>query len=111
MKIVKWAAVAVTALFALMNLGAALGADQDTWVRVVSGVLAAAGLAATVGLATGRSWGRAAVVVVGVANVAGAVAALVADQDGAPIGLVVGALGVLLGAFADRRSRPAGVPA
>ena len=104
MKIVKWAAVIVTALFVLMNLGVAFDPDQDDWVRVVGGVLAAVGIPALIGLATAQDWGRPAVVAVGLLNAAGGVAALVDDQEGAVIGIVVGGLGALLGFLSGREA-------
>jgi len=106
MRIVKWAAVAVTVLFVLMNLGAAVDATQDGWVRVAGGVLAAAGIVAAAGLASTRPWGRAAVIAVGAGNVAAAVVGLFTGHEGSVIGLVVGGLAVLLGAFAGSRSAP-----
>lgn len=100
MKILKWAAVAVTALFALMNLGAVADGDIDTVYRVVAAVLAILGAAAAVGLGANQSWGRVAVVGVGALNVAASITGLFTDQAGAVIGIVVGGLGVVLGALA-----------
>jgi hypothetical protein len=105
MKIVKWAAVAVTGLFVLMNLGAVLEPDVDTPFRVFGAVLGLAGAAAAVGLGTSQSWGRAAVIGVGVLNVIGSVVALLADQQGAGIGIVVGGLGAVLGLLAGPESK------
>jgi hypothetical protein len=102
MKIIRWAAVAVTALFVLMDLGAAADQDMDARVRVAAGVLAAAGLVAAVGLATDRTWGRVAVLVVGALNVAGGISALVTDESGGAIGIVVGGLAVVLAALSAR---------
>ncbi len=105
MRILKWAAVAVTALFALMNLGAALGeGGSGAGARVLGAVLFVAGAVAATGLATGRAWGRAAVVAVGAANILAAVVALIAGTEGAVVGLVVGGLCVVLGAMAPARS-------
>ncbi len=104
MKIVTWAAVAVTALFALMNVGAVLEPGVDAPFRVVGAVLAVVGAGAAVGLGTRRSWGAPAVVVAGALNVAAALAGLFAHEEGAGLGLVVGGLGVLLGALAARGS-------
>ena len=39
MKIIRWAAVAVTALFVLMNAGAAFDPGQPAWARIVGAVL------------------------------------------------------------------------
>jgi hypothetical protein len=98
MKIVKWAAVAVTALFALMNLGAALGdGEGDAGMRILGAVLCVAGFAAAAGLAARQPWGRAAVIAVGAANVGASAVGLALDIQGAVIGLVVGGLGVVLG--------------
>lgn len=109
MKILTWAAVAVTALFALMNLGASVVSHTgvDTWQRIVAGLLCAAGVAAAIGLATTRSWGRVAVIAVGAVNVLVSLIALVTDQEGAVVGIVVGGLGVLFGALVRSDQRPA----
>jgi hypothetical protein len=104
MKIIRWAAFAVTVLFALMNLGAAIDPDQDTWVRIVGAVLAVGGAAAATGLALNRSWGRPAVIAVGAMNVAASLVAMLSDQEGFATGIVVGGLGVLLGALAGRET-------
>ena len=109
MKLIRWAAVAVTALFVLMNIGVAVDADLDNWIRIVGAGLALVGIPAVVGLAMDLPWGRPAVIGVGVLNVAGAAAAIVADEQGGAIGLVVGGLGVVLGAF-SAPSNPARVP-
>ncbi len=100
MKIIRWAAVAVTALFVLMNAGAAFDPGQPAWARIVGAVLGAAGLVAALGLAVNRSWGWVLVVAVGVLNCLGAVAALVLGGGGFAPGLVVGGLAVLLGLLA-----------
>lgn len=97
MKILKWAAVAVTALFALMNLGAIFEPDVTTPYRIIAAPLFLAGVTAAVGLAAGRSWGRAAIIVVGGLNVIASVAGFFTDQEGSVIGLVVGGLAVVLG--------------
>jgi predicted ferric reductase len=104
MRIIRWAAFAVTVLFALMNLGAAIDPDQHTWLRVAGAVLAIAGAAAATGIALNRTWGRPAVIAVGALNVAASLVALVNDEEGFVIGLVVGGLGVLLGALAGRET-------
>jgi len=101
MKTIRWAAVAVTALFVLMNLGAALDSEQAGWVRAFGAVLAPLGAAAAVGFARGLPWGRPAVIGVGVVNAGGAFAALIADEDGFVPGIIVAGLAVVLGALAD----------
>jgi hypothetical protein len=107
MKIVKWAAVAVTALFVLMNAGAVLdpGTDVATPYRVVAAVLALAGVVAVVGLAMNATWGKAAVIVVGGLNLATSITGLFTDLDGSALGIVVGGLGVVLGALAQVRPK------
>lgn len=105
MKLIRWAAVAVTALFALMNLGAALDPEQEGWVRAVGAPLALAGVVAAVGLARDAGWGRPAVIAVGALNVAGGIAALVADEPGGAVGIVVGGLAVILGALSGQEGR------
>jgi hypothetical protein len=100
MKVLTWAAVAVTTLFALMNLGAAIDGEIDTGYRIAGAVLGVIGIVAAIGLGAGRAWGRAAVIGIGGLNVATAVTGLFTDQDGSVIGLVVGGLGVVLGVLA-----------
>jgi hypothetical protein len=109
MKIVRWAAVAVTILMSLMNLGVALDhGDTDRSAALVTGAVAlgAAGLVAAAGLALRARWGRGAVLAVGVANLVGAVAAVAADREGAVIGIAVSLLVLACGALS-----PAGAPA
>lgn len=105
MKSIMWAAVAVTALFVLMNAGAVFQPGTNTPYRVIGAVMAVAGATAAFGLALGLSWGRAAVVVVAAVNAAIAVVGLFTDVEGAVIGLVVGGLGVVLGALAGTPAR------
>lgn len=109
MKILTWAAVAVTALFALMNLGAVPQSESDTPYRIIAAALGLAGIAAAVGLAANQPWGRPAVIAVGALNAITAITGLFADQDGAVIGLVVGGLGVVLGLLAGSTKHPAAV--
>lgn len=105
MKLIRWAAVAVTVLFTLMNLGAAVDPTQQSGVRVVGAVLFVAGAAAATGLALNRVWGRSAVIAVGGLNVAASLVAMATGQEGSVIGLVVGGLGVLLGVLAGREAQ------
>jgi hypothetical protein len=104
MKLIRWAAVAVTVTFALMNLGAAIDPGQHSWVRIAGAVLCLAGAAAATGMALNRAWGRAAVIAVGAFNVAASVVGMVNDEPGFVIGLVVGGLAVLLGVLAGRET-------
>jgi peptidoglycan/LPS O-acetylase OafA/YrhL len=108
MKIVRWAAVLVTVLFVLMNVGAAADSAAESWVRLSGGLLALAGAAAAVGLALDKAWGRTAVIAVGALNVVLAVAALLVDEPGGVVGIVVGGLAVVLGAlYAQPEHEPA----
>lgn len=111
MKVIRWAAVAVTALFVLMNLGAAIDPEQTNSVQVAGGVLAVLGIVAVLGLALHQSWGRLAVIGVGALNVVAGVAAIVADEEGGAIGIVAGGLGALLGALTDDGTEPRAVSA
>lgn len=97
MKIIRWAAVVVTALFVLMNAGAVIDPAQPNWTRAVGAVLAVAGIAAGLGLALNKPWGWVAVVIVGALNCLGAVGALLLGGGGFLPGIVVGGLAVLLG--------------
>ncbi|WP_182377028.1 hypothetical protein [Nocardioides sp. WS12] len=106
MKIIRWAAIAVTALFVLMNLGAAIDPEQADSVQAAGGVLAVLGIAAVLGLVFRQSWGRLAVIGVGALNVVAGVAAIVADEEGGAIGIVVGGLGAVLGALTDDGTEP-----
>ena len=109
MKIVKWAAVLVTALMALMNLGVLLVAqstDTGTAAIIFGVVLGVAGIAAVIGLTVNTSWGRMAVVGVGAVNAAAAIIFLTQNVEGASIGLAIAALGTVLGWFSPRASAP-----
>jgi len=100
MKIVRWAAAAVTVLMSLMNVGVVLGGpDQkpSTLLVVVALVLGAAGFVAVVAFLRGLSWGRPALLGVGALNLVGGVVALAARSEGAVIGIVVSLLILVLG--------------
>jgi peptidoglycan/LPS O-acetylase OafA/YrhL len=104
MKIVKWAAVVLTVLFAVLNLGTAPDPSQEAAFRILGAVLGVAGVAAAVGLAANRPWGRAAVITVGVLNLVAAVGSLFVDSGGmstgaSVTGIVLGALCVATGAL------------
>jgi peptidoglycan/LPS O-acetylase OafA/YrhL len=107
MKVIRWAAVAATALISLMNVPIAFGGSDDdiaTPFAVVISLVGLAGLVAAFGLARRLPWGRPAVLAIGVLNLAGAVVALANSWEGAAIGLVVSLLVVALGWFSDRRT-------
>jgi hypothetical protein len=104
MKPIRWAAAAATALMSLMNLPTAFDYNHDqinagfAWLITLVGV---AGLVAASGLARRLPWGRPAVLAIGVVNVAGAVVALANGWDGAPIGLTVSLIALVLAWFAQ----------
>jgi hypothetical protein len=110
MKAIRWAAVAATTLMALMNVPVVFEGDGDeiaTPVAVVVGLVGLAGLAAAFGLARRLPWGRPAVLVIGVLNLAGAVVALARGWDGAAVGLVLSLLGLGFGWFSETERTPA----
>jgi hypothetical protein len=105
MLVIRWAAIALTTLFILMNLGAAFESEQATWVRIVGATLGVAGIVAAIGFAVGRRWGWVAVAVVGALNCLGAITTLVVGGEGFLPGLVVGGLGLVLGVLARPGAR------
>ena len=103
MRIVRWAAAAVTILMSLMNLPFAFddgGADLAAPPRWAITVLGVVGIVAAVGLLRRAAWGRPALLTVGAVNLVGAVIAVATQMQGAFIGLTVSALIVVLGALA-----------
>ena len=106
MALVKWAAVAVTLLMGLANLGQVLQTSGDV-VKAVALVLSAGAVVAVVGIVVNASWGAVAIVAVGAVNLGAAVLAGAAGVDGWPIGLVLSAVGIVLGAAYARGSRSA----
>jgi hypothetical protein len=105
MKMITWAAIVATGLFALMNLGVVADGDIDTGWRITGVILGLLGALAAVGLGAGQPWGRSAVIAVGAANTTASIIGLVADQQGAAIGIVVGAAGVILGCLTPTSAR------
>jgi hypothetical protein len=115
MKIVRYLAAAATALMSLMNLPIAFddgGAGIPRPLAWAITSLGVAGLVIAVALLRGASWAAPAAVAVGLANVAGAVAALIEQTDGAVIGLAVSTtmtvLGVLVARAGSMRRAPVG---
>jgi hypothetical protein len=101
MKLFRTLAIVPLALISLMNVGYILPTDPKHNVAVVIAVVAlgVAGLGAVYGLARNTPWGIPTALVVSAVNVAAAVVALVADEEGAIVGLVVSAV-ALATAFA-----------
>jgi hypothetical protein len=97
MSIVKWAAIAVTLLMGLANLGQ-IAQDANVGWKILGLVLAAAALVAVVGVVARRSWGAPAVIAIGAVNLVGAIIAAVSGVEGWQIGVVLSALGIIFGA-------------
>src|SRR5450432_963443 len=66
MGITKWAAIAVTSLMGLANIG--LIASSHLSLKILGPVLAVAAVISVFGLLTKRPWGTRSVIAVGVAN-------------------------------------------
>jgi hypothetical protein len=87
-------AIAATAVMALLNLPTGLAAGPSdlpsalAWAFTIVGI---AGVVATVALARRTAWGRDGIVLVGVLNAIGGVAALAVGNAAGIVGLVLGA--------------------
>ncbi len=106
MPIVKWAAIGVTLLMGLANLGQ-ISQDLNVGWKVVGLVLALAAVVAVAGFVVRASWGTAAIIAIGAANLVAAIVAAVAGVDGWPLGLVLAALGIVFGAVYAPAARSA----
>jgi len=107
MAIAKWAAVAVTFLMGLANAGLVL--QENLGLRVLGSVLAVAAAASLVGLIAAKSWGAGAVIAVGAVNLVCALIGAFAGLEGWPLGLVLSALGIVLGTLSKPRNRAAAI--
>jgi uncharacterized membrane protein (UPF0136 family) len=107
MKLVRILAVVPLALISLMNVGYPFGTDPKPDVALAIAVVAMglAGFVAAFGLARNTSWGIPAALAMAGINVASAVIALVADAEGAIVGLVVSAVALVLAFVAGSGSR------
>jgi hypothetical protein len=107
MKTFRNLAIIPLALISLMNVGYPFGTDPKPEVALAIAVLALgiAGLVAVFGLARNTSWGIPAALAVAGVNVTTAVIALVADTEGAVIGLVVSSLALTLSLAASSGRR------
>lgn len=92
MKILRYAAAAVTILMSLMNLPFAFADGVSRPIGWLVTLLGVAGIVAAVALLSKAYWASWAVTAVGVLNLAGAVLALALNRDGAIVGLVVSTL-------------------
>jgi uncharacterized membrane protein (UPF0136 family) len=109
MKIVRILAIVPLALISLMNLGYAFGTDPKPEVALAFAVAAMgmAGAAAAYGLARNTTWGIPAALAVAAVNVAAAIIALVADEEGAIVGIGISAIALVLAFVASSGSRKA----
>jgi hypothetical protein len=103
MAIAKWAAVAVTLLMGLANLG--LIAQSNFGLKILGPILAAAALGAVTGLATHKDWGTHAVIAVGTANLVATIVGAIVGLDGWPVGLVLSGLAIVLAAVSNPGTR------
>lgn len=91
MKLIKTAAI-LTIAMSLLNLPAGFTADGVPtavgWGLSLFGLI---GLIAGIGALRGTDWGPFAVLAVGSVNLAGSVVALIADEQGAVVGIVISA--------------------
>jgi hypothetical protein len=103
--ITKWAAIAVTSLMGLANMG--LLTSSHLGLKILGPLLAVAALASVIGLVTRRPWGTRAVIAVGAANLIAATAGALAGVNGWPVGLVLAVLAIVLAAVSNPGSRRA----
>jgi hypothetical protein len=111
MKLFRILAIVPLALISLMNVGYILPTDPKHNIAVAIAVftLGLAGFGAVYGLARNTTWGMPAALVVSAVNVAAAVVALVADAEGAIIGLVVSAVALAMAFAASSAQRKVSV--
>ncbi len=107
MKLVRILAIVPLALMSLMNVGYPFSSDPkpEVALSIAVLVLGLAGFVAVFGLARNTAWGVPAALAVAGVNVAAAVIALVADLEGAIIGLVVSSAALVLAFIASTRGR------
>jgi hypothetical protein len=103
--ITKWAAIAVTSLMGLANIG--LIASSHLSLKILGPVLAVAAVISVIGLLTKRPWGTRSVIAVGVANLIAAIAGALAGVSGWPVGMVLSGLAIVLAAVSSPGSRRA----
>jgi len=101
MKFLRWTAVVVLSLMSLLNVGVLTDASNASSTADVLGVIGAValglfGFVAAYGFARREPWGRAAAMAAGVLNIIGGVIAMAVDAQGGIVGVVVGAIIVVL---------------
>lgn len=111
MKLTTTAAI-LTIVLSLLNLPAGLTADGVpggvAWGLSVFGV---AGLVAGIAALRRASWGPIAVLAVGVINLVGSIVALITDEQGAVVGIVISAaiVAAMLSFFVNDRQRTSAI--
>jgi hypothetical protein len=108
MKVLRYAAAAVTVLMSLMNLPFAFGDGVSAPVGWLVTLIGVAGILAAVALLRNVPWAPWAVTAVGAVNFLGGVLALTQDRSGAVVGIVVSTLITALGAACLRRPTAGG---
>jgi hypothetical protein len=111
MKLVRILATVPLVLVSLINVGYPFGTDPepDVLPAIAVLVLGVAGFVAAFGLARTTTWGIPAALAVAGINVVGAIIALVSDNEGATVGLVVSSLALVLAFVAGSGSRKVSV--
>lgn len=111
MKLVRILAILPLVLISLMNVGYSFGTDPKPGAALTIAVAAMglAGFVAAYGFARNTTWGIPAALAVAGVNVAAAVIALVADEEGAIIGFVVSAVALASAAAAGLAQRKVSV--
>ena len=97
-KLVRILAIVPITIVSLFNIGYMFGGDPkpDTALAVLVLVLGLAGFGAGFGLARNSTWGIPAALAVAGVNVVAAIVALVADTEGAIIGLAISAVALAM---------------
>jgi len=109
MKFIRVLAIVPLALISLLNVGYAFGTDPkpDLSLAVLVVALGLAGFGAAFGLARNTRWGTPAALTVAGINVVAAVVALLADSQGAIVGLAISAVALALAFVASSGTRQA----
>ena len=107
MKALRIATAIATVLMSLLNLPFAFQDGVNPVVGWLVTLLGVAGIVVAVALLRRAPWAPSAVTAIGIVNLAGAVLALVRNQDGAVVGLVVSAAIMVLTLAYVRASQPA----
>ena len=109
MKLWRYVAIAATVVMSILDLPAAVSdTDMPPAVEVVATIVGVGGLVVAVAMVRRRAWAPAAVIALGVLNIAGGVAAVAAGWQGGPIGIVLGiAMTASAAAVASPRARRA----